>query len=474
MERYICGDDLFQTTIEPLCLDDMISSDNPVRAIAAIVERMDIALLGFTYSQTKETGRKPYDPVDMFKLYAYSYFNGLRSSRKIQRECTRNIEVMWLTGNLVPHYKTIANFRRDNKEAIKKAFRRFSLICDELGLLGKEMIAVDGSKFRANNGRNAWYNPKKVATRLAYYRSAAEKYMELLEAADAEETAGSGNDIKNYRNKLDHILSRIKELETIEKQIDEQGEVSLTDTDSRLMKLSNGGCGICHNVQIATDSKNHLVVAIDVVSDPGDKLQLSHMSGMAKEELGVDKLTVLADTGYYAASEFAACDGMSIEPLVSKPVNEKTAVNGEYAKSKFRYDSEQDAYICPQGHALHGKERRSASKTPGIRYNNPAACRSCIVKGQCTTHRYRCIYDRPFQRYADEVDRNTYAKIALYKKRQEIVEHPFGTVKSGLGFACFLTRGTENVRTESLLHFLAYNMKRAINIMGTHRLTTTL
>lgn len=349
MGRYICGQNPRQMSLEPLCLDDMIAADNPVRAIAAIVDRMDIPSQGFVYSQTKETGRKPYDPVDMFKLYAYGYFNGLRSSRKLERECMRNIEVMWLTGSLAPHYKTIANFRRENKEAIKKVFRQFSLICDELGLLGKEMVAVDGSKFRANSGRGAWYNPKKMADRLACYRSAAEKYLALLEAEDWEEDGSADKTGQDYRDKLEHALKRIGELETIEEQVETNGEFSRTDPDSRLMKMSNGGCGVCHNVQIAVDGRYDLVVAVDVVSDPGDKQQLSHMAGMAKGELGLEKLMVLADAGYYTASEFAACADMEITPLVSKPVNKKSAASDKYSKSKFGYDAEQDAYIAHRG-----------------------------------------------------------------------------------------------------------------------------
>jgi hypothetical protein len=240
------------------------------------------------------------------------------------------------------------------------------------------------------------------------------------------------------------------------------------------MKMNNGGCGVCHNVQRAVDSRCDLVVSVDVVNDPGDKQQLSHMAGMAKKDLGVDELTVLADAGYYTASEFAVCNDMGITPMVSKPLNQKSAASDKYSKSKFRYDAEQDAYICPQGQVLCGKVRRASSKTPGTRYNNPEACRHCAKKVHCTTDRYRNIYDRPFQRYADEVDYNTRANMPLYKRRQELAEHPFGTVKNGFGFAYFLTRGTENVRTESLLHFLTYNLKRVINVMGVSYLMTAL
>ncbi len=342
----------------------------------------------------------------------------------MERECTRNIELMWLMGNLTPHFKTIANFRKESKKAIEQAFRRFSLICDELGLVGKEMVAVDGSKFRANNGRGAWYNKKKIANSLAYYRASAEKYIQLLESFDKEEDGGFNGHMteEECRSKLEHLFSWIDELEKIEQQVEEHGEASLTDPNSRLMKMNNGGCGVCYNVQIAVDSMHHLVVAMDVVSDPGDKQQLSHISGMAKEAMGVDKLISVADKGYYSASEFVECEKERIIPLVSKPDNEKSAASKGYGKAQFHYDAEQDAYVCPQGHSLYGKMRRPSSKTLGIRYCNPPVCKNCLVKSRCTTDRYRCIFDRPFQRHADEIDRNTKANMPLYKKRQEPVE----------------------------------------------------
>ena len=476
MERYVQRSNRQQIILAPICLDDMIAQDNPVRAIEAIVERMDIPSLGFVYAKTRKIGRKPYNPVDMFKLYAYGYLNGLRSSRKLERECTRNIELWWLLGELRPHYKTIANFRRENKTAMVRAFRRFSLICDELGLIGKEMVAIDGSKFRANNGRGAWYNKKKLERQLAYYRTSAEKYLQLLDSCDQVETDDDDNKRTSdeYCKKLEHILSRIDGLEKMGQQIANTGEASISDPDGRLMKLSNGGCGVCHNVQIAVDSKYHLVVAVDVVNEPGDKQQLANMALQSKTELEVKELTVVADAGYYTASEFAVCMEHGITPLVSKPVNRKSAVNTLYSKMKFHYDKNQDAYICPQGQVLCAKARRQSSKTPGTRYNNPAACLKCKVKAQCTAGKYRNIYDRPFQRFADQVDYNTKIHMPLYKKRQELVEHPFGTVKSGWGYGQFLTKGSENVRTESLMHFFAYNLRRVINIVGVSSLTNIL
>lgn len=472
MSGYIQGEDIKQMNIMPMCFDDMISQDNPVRAIAVIVEHMDINSMKFDHSEIKSTGRKPYSPEDMFKLYAYSYYNGIRSSRKIEQECHRNIELMWLMGNLTPDFKTIADFRKNNSEAIQKAFYRFGTICGELGLVGKEIVAIDGSKFRANNARTSWFNKKKVLKQLTYYHNSADKYMQLLEECDHEENVKTETsaDFGKIKEKLAFIHTKIEKLEVIEQLIQEKGEISTTDPDSRLMKMNNGGCGVCHNVQIAVDSKEHIVVAVDVTSEAGDKEQLSHMSELTKEKLEASVLTVLADKGYYTASEFAKCSKNNIVPIVSKAKNEKSAPNKEYSKSKFTYLSEQDAYVCPQGNLLLNKIRRPSSKTPGMRYSNPKACKNCSVKDSCTTNKYRCIFDQPYQRYADKVDKNTRKNMQLYKKRQELVEHPFGSIKRSSGFTHFLTIGTENVRTESILHFLAYNLKRTINAVGVQKL----
>jgi len=476
MSRYIQREAVKQFSMIPMCLDDMITSDNPVRAIGTIVEHMNIETLGFTHSDIKSTGRNPYDPEDMFKLFAYSYYNGIRSSRKMEQECHRNIELMWLIGKLAPDFKTIANFRKDNKEAVQKAFYRFGGICGELGLISKEMVAIDGSKFRANNARGSWFNKKKITKQLEYYHSSADKYLQLLASCDENEDKCGRNTLpaKDLNEKVTYINSQIEKLEALGDTVQKEGEVSTNDSDSKIMKMNNGGCGVCHNVQIAVDAKSHIVVALDVTNQAGDKEQLFHIAELAKDKLKVASLTVLADKGYYTASEFAKCKDIDVVPIVSKAKNEKSAPNKNYSKINFIYDQEQDCYICPQGHLLPHKARRLTSKTPGSRYSNPKVCKACPVKTLCTTNKYRCIFDQPFQRYADEVDATTKANISLYKKRQEIVEHPFGTVKRGLGFTHFLTVGTENVRTESMLHFLAYNLKRAINMVGVQKILGVL
>ena len=478
MERYIEKGNREQLNIFPVCLDDMISEDNVVRAIDAIVDNMDITGLGFTHSQTATTGRKPYNPADLFKLYTYCYFNGIRSSRKIEKECYRNLEVMWLIHELKPDFKTIADFRKNNKEQIKLAFSKFSLICDSLGLIGKEMIAVDGSKFRASNSRLAYHSERKLAKKIEYYRKTAEQYLKLLEESDLKEsstqTTVSKEDIKR---KIDWINNKITNLSELKKEIRESGSICLTDKDSKMMKTNNKGFEISYNVQTAVDEKNHLVVAVDVTSEPVDKEQLHHISSLAKEALKVEKITVIADTGYYSAKQFAKCKKDNIIPIVSKADPANAAADKEFRKSQFKYDELKDGYICPQGHLLkpYNTKHYTSEETTFRRYRNIEACSKCPMKQKCSKgNTGRTIEDRPLKKYADEVDKRTLEFFDVYKKRKSIVEHPFGTIKRGLGFSYFLTRGTASVRAESFMHFLIYNMKRVINILGTRQLIVKL
>ena len=474
MGGYVQGENRNQLNLEPLCYDEMISEANPVRAIEIIVESMEISSLGFTYSETKETGRKPYNPEDMFKLYAYSYFNGIRSSRKIERECYRNIEVMWLIGGLKPDFKTIANFRKDNKRAIKGAFRRFSMICAELGLISREVVAVDGSKFRACNSRTRYHSKGKLAEKMKYYTEAAEKYMNLLDQSDDEDAGSSQVRLSRQEllEKLDKIQKRISTLEEISERVAEEGTIYLTDPDARLMRTHNGGGDISHNVQIAVEAANHFVVAVDVTSDAVDYAQIHNIASKAKEELQSESMIAIADRGYYSGEQFAKCKEDEIQVIAPKPDRGGDAEGG-YTKTYFQYDREKDVYICPQGQELK-PPKNPRSKLPQVRYSNLAACRDCKAKHLCVKGKLRVVTRREYDDFADEVDAFTAANKDLYSMRKELVEHPFGTVKRALGFTHFLTRGTENVQTESLLHFLAYNMKRLINIVSVEKMRVAL
>jgi hypothetical protein len=365
---------------------------------------------------------------------------------------------MWLVNEIKPDFKTIADFRKDNKKQIKLAFRKFSMLCDELGLIGKDIIAVDGSKFRANNGRKAYHTEKKLQKTIEYYTETAEKYISLLDSCDSEEFESQGTKLTRdeIESKIKGIQERLSELDALEKQVKENGPLYITDPDSRQMRMNNNGGDICHNVQIAVDDKNHLLVAVDVTSEPVDKQQFHNIALQAKEELGVDQITAIADKGYYSASEFAKCKEDNIIPIVSKADHSHMAATTGFGKSQFKYDEENDGYICPQGNILKPYKTRKANAkyADHKRYTNPEACSDCPVKDKCTINKDgRTIHDRPFQRIADEVDKRTAENVDMYKKRQRLAEHPFGTVKRDFGFPYFLTRRTESVRAESLLHF---------------------
>lgn len=475
MERYKENADRNQMNLLPMSFDDMIDAENPVRAIDAIVENMDISSLGFKYAKTAATGRKPYSPVDMFKLYTYSYFNGIRSSRKIERECGRNIEVMWLVGGLAPDFKTIADFRKDNKAAIKKAFSRFSMLCDELGLIGKEIVAVDGSKFRANNSSDKYCTAKKTKKKIEHYEEQAKKHLSLLDANDEQErqTPPPSFTKKDLQKKLSGIKKRIGELQEQLADIEQNGDVALTDPDSKMMLVKNSGREVSHNVQIAVEPANHFIVAVDVTSEAIDREQLHNISVQAKEELDVPTLTVIADKGYYSAKQFMLCETDNIFAIAPKPTLQSTP-NERYAKNKFLYDEQTDAYICPEGAVLSHVKKRSTSKREEENYTNPPVCKQCAVREQCTKSPYRTIQDPKYQRFADRVDVRTSQSKELFRQRKCLAEHPFGTVKRAFGFTYFLTRGTESVRAESCMHFLIYNIKRAIQILGTEKLVTVL
>lgn len=492
MSRYIEGEDRNQLNMLPLALDELISEDNPVRVIDALVDSLDIKTLNFKYATPKNIGRKPYDPKHLLKLYIYGYFNGVRSTRKLEKECKRNIEVMWLIDNLKPDDKTISNFRQDNKQAIIEIFKQFSFLCNELGLYGKEIIAIDGSKFRANNSRRKSYTKNKLKKMLKYYEEIANKYIELLKENDSLEGKEEEYTKEEIKEKLKKAQERIEELTEMAEEINKNGEISVTDPDSRHMMANNNGTDISHNVQIAVDNKSHLVVAVDVVSNPADQTQLHKMAIKAVENLRLKEnessieesedntkedgnkeiITVLADKGYYSGEELEKCIKDNIKPIVAKQKSSSRTGEEEYLKDKFIYDRQRDIYICPNGEDLINTSKKESKDQV---YKNYKACSKCKDKDKCTiSKKGRIIKRGPYQETYDKVDKQTIENKELYKQRQMIVEHPFGTVKRNLGFTYFLTRGNENVKVESFMHFFTYNLIRVINIKGAKELTELL
>jgi len=380
--RYIEGENRSQINLFPKCLDEMIDENNIVRIIDALVETFNIEAMNFTHSITKSTGRKPYNPKDILKIYVYGYFNGIRSSRKLEKECLRNIEVMWLTNNLSPDFKTIADFRKDNKQALIEVFKQFNMLCYELNLIGKEVIVIDGSKFRASNSRRKNLTKRKVKKIIEHYQEIAEEYVKMLEDSD-EKTEEMDIDKTNVLNSLEKVKDKIIEYQEKALEIEKNGEISLTDTDSKHMSVSNNGTDIAHNVQIVVDRKEHIVVAVDVVSSPADQGQLFRMAEKAISEMNIDLdskkeniITVLADKGYYKYEDFEKCKKARIKAIVPKQKAPTVDGNREYSKDNFRFDKEKDQYYCPQNHIL---KCVSKPTTKTKKYRNAKACKQCEI-----------------------------------------------------------------------------------------------
>ena len=466
MSKYIEGFNTNQYSLFPISFDEMVDEDNPVRGICAIVDSMDETKLNFVHSQTKRTGRPPYNPVCMFKIYLYCYYNKIRSSRNIEKECKRNIELMWLTGGLAPDHKTIADFRKNNKRAIEAAHAEFISICSELGLIGKRTIAIDGTKIKANNSRKNNVTISKLNKMIEHHDENIHEYLKQLSQNDIAESTDT------IKSKLKKAQQKKKECEALIEEMESEGirEKSLVDPDSHQMGASNNGTDISYNVQNAVDEKEHIIVTTDVVTSPADQTQLYAMAEKTVEELEVsddEAVTVLADKGYWRNDDIVKCEEDSrINAIVAIP-NEKGIQ--DYRKSDFLYKEETDEYICPMGQIL----KRWKGKTPS--YSNPSACKNCPNRDKCTkSSRGRVIMRNDNEEPIETAKKRYKDNYELYKLRQQIVEHPFGTIKRTLGFTYFLTRRLENVKTENFLHVITYNLKRVLNILKVPELVVQL
>lgn len=468
---YIQGEDRRQAALFADSLDELISKDNQVRAIDAFVMSLDMAELGFTRAVPAGIGRNPYDPRDLLKLYIYGYLNGIRSSRKLEAEAGRNIELMWLLCKLKPDFKTIADFRHDNKEAIHGAFRRFNALCQEWGLYSETLIAVDGSKFRANNSRRKNFNAKKIKRHLEYLDKRIEEYMETLDQADEAEDKLPVPDAEEIKRRIAEYQKRKQDYEKMLEKIENEGigEISATDPDARMMAVNNNGLDVCYNVQVAVDAKHSLVIDCDVINNPSDHGQLSILGKRARRVLGLKnkRLKVLADKGYYSTKELIKCEKNKLTVYVPQQ-RYSSRKEAEFEAENFRYEASEDVYYCPAGQKLYSSGKpRVENGVEYIRYKNSRACKECELKDRCTRQRRgRVIHRNTNQELLDRVEKRLKNNKMLYQQRQMIVEHPFGTVKRQWGFNYFLTRGLKSVKTEAVLMFLAYNIKRVMNILG--------
>jgi len=474
---YIEGSNRDQLTLFPQSLDEYVSDDNPVRFIDAFVENLDLIDLGFKHSLLKETGRPPYHPGVLLKLYIYGYLNRIRSSRRLEQESHRNVEVIWLTGKLMPDHKTIANFRRDNRAAIREVCRSFTRFCRELDLFGGELVAIDGSKFKAVNNKGRNFTDRRLKKALQDIEKKIDAYLDELDENDAmapEEHKPSAEELKQ---KIQRLKERMKKYKGLKKEMDDSGEtqISLTDPDSRSMPLAGGPrTQVAYNVQISVDEKHKLILDHEVTNEVTDRNLLRQMAIQAKEALGMEKLDVLADMGYYDGQQIKDCMEEGITPLIPKADTSANKKLGLFSKSDFNYDPEQDCYWCPAGKKLTYRFQ-TTEKGRVRRYYATAACAKCALKDQCTRSKQgRRISRWVYEEVLEEMERRVNANPEKVKLRKQLAEHPFGTIKHHWDQGHFLMRKLPNVGSEMSLSVLAYNLKRTIQILGIPRMMEAL
>ena len=468
---YIQGENRNQIILFPESIDDYISEDSVVRIIDEYVEQLDVKELGFKFAVNPSVGRPPYNPKDMLKLYIYGYLNRIRSSRRLEHEATRNVEVMWLLKKVRPDFKTIADFRKDNKKALKGVFREFNKLCDEWGLFGKEMVAIDGSKFKASNSKRNNFNNKKIDRHIKYIDEKINHYLKDLEENDQAEVTDRKPSAKEINERIKELRERKDIYEGYKKELQEseKSEISTTDPDARLMGSNNKGVDISYNVQTAVDAKYKLIADYKVTTNASDFGELDNMTLMVRKLYGGKKFKVVADKGYYRTEDLKRIVSKGITPYVSRQIFSNGTGDKDFYSNKFQYDKEKNVYKCPAGNELHyAIDRKTRAKgIIGADYRNYEACSKCEFKERCTkSKKGRSIYRPIEQDFLDIIDQQTQENMEIYKQRQMIVEHPFGTIKRSFGAYYFLTRGKKSVTVEIGLSFLAYNMKRAINILG--------
>lgn len=473
---YIEGASREQRILLPEALDEYIGEENAVRLIDAYVDGLEMEGLGFQQTVAKETGRPPYDPRDLLKLYIYGYLNRVRTSRMLERECGRNVELMWLMRKLRPDFKTIADFRKENRRCFKGVFRQFVLLCREMGMMGGELVAVDGSKLKAVNSGQNNFSAKKLERRLKEIDHKVEGYLDEMERADQQAKPAQKMTVAELKQKIEQLRARKGKYEELLEELKRSGEkqISLSDPDSRAMALTPKG-EVSYNVQTAVDSKYHLIVAQEVTNEGLDNHQLFSMAQGAKEILGLGEIQVVADMGYYSHEELKKCEEAGIEAYVSKPIVSKNTAQGLFGKEKFVYEPELDCYVCPNRERLTFRFQSHEAKKRKFRYYWTLACLNCPIKARCTTNKkFRRIKRWEHEAIAERVQQRVSTSSMIMKLRKQLVEHPFGTIKFWNDQRHFLMRGLDKVKAEFSLSTLAYNIKRAINVVGVRALIAAL
>jgi transposase len=471
MSGFIEGESRFQTTLFPEAIDEYIEEDNPVRVVDVFVDDLDLAALGFK-TEPAHTGRPGYHPGMMLKLFIYGYLNRIQSSRRLEREASRNVELMWLLSRLTPDFKTIADFRRDNTKGIKHVCREFIVLCRKLDLFSQSLVAIDGSKFKAVNNRKKNFTPAKIKSRLKQIDEHIARYLGQIESADRVDLATAKLKKERLGTKITKLKREVSRLNQMQQALQEHPDrqVSLTDTESRSMATSGKGTGVVgYNVQMAVDSKHHMILANEVTNHGHDRYQLANMAKQAKAILDKEEITVVADRGYYSGLEIKDCEEAGIETYVIKSQTSGNQAQGYFGKRDFIYHPEDDEYECPAGErAIYRFTREEDGKQ--IRRYWSSACVQCSMKPRCTNGKYRRISRWEHESILEEVESRVERNPDMMTIRKSTAEHPFGTIKSWMGSTHFQMKSINRVGAEMNLHVLAYNIKRAIKIMGTKQL----
>jgi transposase len=468
MSGFVEGEDRRQQSLLPRSLEDYVGEDNPARVVDVFVDELDLAAIGFDLAPAA-TGRPAYHPATLLKLYIYGYLNRVQSSRRLEREAQRNVELMWLTGSLAPDHKTIANFRRDNGSAIQAACAHFVLLCREIGLFTQPVAAVDGSKFKAVNSRDRNFTATKLKKRMEQVAANIADYLLDLDAADRHEGELAEAKVARLKDKIDLLRTQMQALKVLEVEVaaTPSGQISLTDPDARAMATSGRLTGIVgYNVQTAVEAEHHLIVAHDVIMTGSDRGQLAAMSEKAKAAMGVNALEVLADRGYFSGEEILACEAIGVAPIVPRPQTSGARADGRFGKQDFIYVADQNAYRCPAGQLLPHHMTTVEKGLTLHRYWDRSSCQACRLKPRCTPSVERRVTRWEHEEVVDAVQRRLELAPYSMRIRRKLVEHPFGTIKAWTGSAHLLMKRLKNVRTEISLHVLAYNLKRVVSILG--------
>ncbi|HEY2597899.1 MAG TPA: IS1182 family transposase [Candidatus Dormibacteraeota bacterium] len=472
MGRFVEGEDRRQGVLLPEYLDDYVSEENPVRVIDVFVDELDLAALGFAGVVPEATGRPAYHPAVMLKIYVYGYINQIASSRRLEREAQRNVEMMWLVQRLAPDFKTIADFRKDNGPAIRAACRQFIALCRRLDLFTHAVAAIDGSKFKAVNTRDKNFTRAKLKKRMEQVEASIERYISALETADRQESELAQARSVRLKDKIAALREQMRTFEALEPVVEAAADhqLSLTDPDARSMATSGRRSGVVgYNVQAAVDTKHHLIVAHEVTNVRNDCAQLANMAGQARVAMGVEALEVLADRGYFEGDEVRACEAIGVTPYVPKPMTSPAKAKGRFGKPDFIYVVEDDIYRCPAGEAL---TYRYTSDEAGkmMRSYWTTKCLDCPLRSRCTSGKERRIKRWEHEAVIEAMQERLDRKPDAMRIRRATAEHPFGTLKAWMGATHFKMKTLEKVRTEMSLHVLAYNLKRVIAILGPHPL----